>query len=70
MGNQRIVVNAERSRFYCWSWDRWKSLHKLRRCFEEGCRRMYEPEGEHLRKVISNQLPVISKSKGNAATDD
>jgi hypothetical protein len=46
------VVNAERTRFYCWSWDRWKSLANLRRCFETRCRRMYEPEPPHLRKAL------------------
>lgn len=62
--NQKIMVNAERRLFYCWSWDRWKSLRSLGRCFREGCRRMYEPEGEHLRKlsVVSGQWPVKAKT--------
>lgn len=47
--SQKIITNAERSRFYCWSWDRWKGLHHLRRCFNVGCRWMYQPEVEHLR---------------------
>ncbi len=49
---QKIVVNPERRLFYCWSWDRWKSVHNLGRCFNTGCRRMYEPEGTHLRKAV------------------
>ncbi len=53
---QKIVVNAERRLFYCWSWDKWKGLRNIGRCFAKGCRRMYEPEGEHLR------LPEIRRA--------
>ena len=53
--NQKIVVNAARSRFYCWFWDRWKSLRNLRRCFKVRCLFMYEPEGLHLRTAAVRQ---------------
>jgi hypothetical protein len=48
---QTIITNANRTLFYCWSYGRWKSLFNLRHCFEKGCRRMYEPEGLHLRRA-------------------
>ncbi|MCL4501169.1 MAG: hypothetical protein M1438_04855 [Deltaproteobacteria bacterium] len=49
--SQKVIINPARTLFYCWSWDRWKSLKRLRYCFEQRCQRMYEPEGEHLRKA-------------------
>lgn len=57
MGNrQRVIVNSQRSLFYCWSWDKWCSVLQLGKggheggCFARGCRMMYEPELPHLRK--------------------
>ena len=52
---QKVIVNHTHQLFYCWSWDRWKSLHELGKgghdggCFARGCRRMYEPMLPHLR---------------------
>jgi hypothetical protein len=50
VSNQRIVVNPERRRFYCWSWDKWMAIFRLRSCFARGCQWMYAPLGAHLRK--------------------
>lgn len=52
---QRVIINHTRTLFYCWSWDRWKSLRELGKCghqggcFARGCRRMYAPAYPHLR---------------------
>ena len=52
---QKIVTNAELSRFYCWGWDKWFPLKKLgEKCFGY-CRYMYVPALAHLRKVASSQ---------------
>jgi len=47
---QRVVINDERTRFYCWNWDRWCTVKKLAYCFSKPWRRMYVPPGPHLRQ--------------------
>ena len=55
LSRQRVIINHTRKLFYCWSWDRWKSVCELGRggheggCFARGCCKMYEPALPHLR---------------------
>ena len=48
---QKVVINAERTRFYCWSWDRWCTVKKLPYCFGKPCQRMYVPPEPHWRQA-------------------
>jgi|WetSurMetagenome_2_1015567.scaffolds.fasta_scaffold314866_2 hypothetical protein len=65
---QRVIINHQRTLFYCWSWDRWCSVQQLGKyghaggCFARGCRRMYEPALPHLRTA-----EVRRASRGNPA---
>lgn len=52
MEAQKVVINDDRTRFYCWGWDKYFPLWKLgRRCFSSGCRFMYVPRLPHLRRA-------------------
>ncbi len=51
MRTRKVLINASRTRFYCWFWDQWWACPKLGRCFNKGCMSMYVPQFPHLRKA-------------------
>lgn len=58
---QTVIINHNRTLFYCWSWDRWCSVRQLGKgghkggCFARGCCKMYEPELLHLPRRVARQ---------------
>ncbi len=66
MDNQQVIINPERTRFYCWGWDAWYLLGKLGwRCFKDGCRFMYVPALAHYRRdfMLSKPAPALARRK-------